>query len=199
MPCGYTKRYTFDGDSGALASLARSAQPLGLPGAALKTTFHPGLPGMATSPDVGTAWSRPQSDITVKPAGSFDHVPPGGGGGNTVTVTAPVPLCASLVAVIVPDPTTMPATSPLPLTVATAGLLVVQVTVRPVRSVPLASLSVATSCSVCPTATLAEAGLTVTEATGAVEPAVVPLAPLERAPNNAFTFRVPRNATSWNW
>src|SRR3989442_4272391 len=92
---------TFDGDSGALASLARSAQPVGLPGAALKTTFHPGLPGMATSPDVGTAWSRPQSEITVKPAGSFDHVPAGGGGGNTVTVTAPVPLCASLVAVIV--------------------------------------------------------------------------------------------------
>src|SRR2546428_13627300 len=124
MPCGYTKRYTFDGDSGALASLARSAHPLGVPGDPLKTTFHPGLPGMATSPDVGTAWSRPQSDITVKPAGSFDHVPPAGGG--------------------------------------------------------------------------AGAGLTVTEATGALEPTVVPLAPLERAPNTTFAFRVPRNATSWN-
>ena len=40
-------------------------------------------------------------------------------------------------------------------------------TERPVRTLPLPSLSVAVSCRVAPTDTLAAAGLTVTEATGA--------------------------------
>jgi len=54
----------------------------------------------------------------------------------------------------------------LALTAATAALLVDHVTVRPVRGLPLASLGVAVSCAVCPTITLAEAGLTETDATG---------------------------------
>ena len=85
-----------------------------------------------------------------------------------VTVIAAGPLCPSLVAVIVADPATTPVTRPLPFTVATAMLLLAQVTTRPASGVPLASLGVAVSCTVCPTGTLADAGLTVTEATGTV-------------------------------
>ena len=69
---------------------------------------------------------------------------------------------------IVADPATTPVTRPLPFTVATAMLLLAQVTTRPASGVPLASLGVAVSCTVCPTGTLADAGLTVTEATGTV-------------------------------
>src|SRR5206468_2734991 len=57
-------------------------------------------------------------------------------------------------------------TRPLPLTDATPGALLVQVTTRPARGFPPASLGDAVSCTVCPTCTLAVAGLTVTEATG---------------------------------
>jgi hypothetical protein len=114
-------------------------------------------------------------------------------------VTAALPLCPSLVAVIVAAPTTTPVTSPLLLTVATVGAPLAHDTVRPVRTLPLASLSVVVNCCVAPTTRLALAGLTVTDATGAVLAAVVPLVTLESAPNTAFTFSVPRNATSWNW
>src|SRR6266498_1021208 len=86
--------------------------------------------------------------------------------GTGVTVTAALPLCPSLVAVIVADPATFPVTSPLVLTVATAVLLLVQPTVRPVRVLPPASFGVAVSCTVCPTGMLAVAGVTATEATG---------------------------------
>jgi hypothetical protein len=86
--------------------------------------------------------------------------------GTVVTVTAAVPLCPSLVAVIVAEPAATPVTSPLPLTVAIAPALVAQVMTRPVNGFPLASFGVATSCAVCPTVTLAVAGLTVTDATG---------------------------------
>src|SRR6266550_1627267 len=85
-----------------------------------------------------------------------------------VTVMAAVPLCPSLVAVIVAGPAAKAVTRPLLLTVATEVLELVQVTVRPVRMLPLASRSVAVSWSVCPAGTLAVAGLTVTEATGAL-------------------------------
>src|SRR2546425_8919674 len=91
------------------------------------------------------------------------HVP---GGGGAETVSAAVPLCPSLVAVIVADPTATPLTRPLPLTVATAVLLLAHVTVRPVSGAPLASLGVAVSCTLAPTGTLAVAGLTATVATG---------------------------------
>src|SRR2546421_385395 len=83
-----------------------------------------------------------------------------------VTVMAEVPLCPSLVAVIVADPAATPVTSPLPLTVAAAVLLLCHVTVRPASELPFASLGVAVSCSVLPAVTVADAGATVTEATG---------------------------------
>ena len=64
---------------------------------------------------------------------------------------------------------------------------------------PFASITVTVSCAVWPTLTVADAGLTVTDATGAAEAVVVPLATLESPPNTAFWFSVPRNATSSNW
>src|SRR2546428_362119 len=108
------------------------------------------------------------------------HVP---GGGGAETVSAAVPLCPSLVAVIVPAPAAPPATSPLPLPVATAGLPLAHVTVRPVSGLPLASLGVAVSCTVMPSFTLADGGATVTDATGAgvTVIAAVPLSPSDVA------------------
>src|SRR6266480_4244648 len=96
-----------------------------------------------------------------------------------VTVMAAVPLCPSLVAVIVAEPATTPLTSPLGLTVATEVLLLDHVIVRPVSAFPLASFGVAVSWSVLPAGTLPEAGLTVTEATGTCTTvmAAVPLCP----------------------
>src|SRR5437764_8703311 len=86
--------------------------------------------------------------------------------GAAVTVTYDVPLCPSLVAVIVAVPAPTPVTSPLPFTRATAVLLLDQVTTRPLSGFPLASFGVAVSCTVAPCCTLAGDGLTVTEATG---------------------------------
>src|SRR5437773_4391518 len=86
--------------------------------------------------------------------------------GTAVTVMAAVPLWPSLVAVIVAEPATFPVTSPVPVTVATGVLLLDHATGRPVSTVPFASFRVAVSCCVCPTGTLADAGLTVTDATG---------------------------------
>ena len=87
--------------------------------------------------------------------------------GTGVTVMDDVPLCPSLVAVIVAEPATLVVTRPAPETVATVVLFDDHVTVRPVRMFPLASLSVAVSCTVWPACTLADGGVTVTEATGA--------------------------------
>src|SRR6184192_545787 len=86
--------------------------------------------------------------------------------GTGVTVMAAVPFWPSLVAVIVAEPATLPVTSPVPVTVATDVLLLAHVTERPVRMLPLASRRVALSCTVWPAGTLADAGLTVTDATG---------------------------------
>jgi hypothetical protein len=86
---------------------------------------------------------------------------------------AELPLCPSLVAVIVAVPTTSPLTSPPDDTVATAALLVAHVTTRPVSGLPFASFGLAVNCTVCPTATLAEEGLTATDATGATVTAIV--------------------------
>src|SRR6266581_3152028 len=99
--------------------------------------------------------------------------------GTLDTVTAAVPLCPSLVAVIVAAPTATPATRPLAETVATAPLLVVHVTVRPVSTFPVASLRVAVSCTVPPTYMLGAVGLTATDATGtfATVTLAVPLFP----------------------
>src|SRR5262245_62558657 len=86
--------------------------------------------------------------------------------GIAVTVTADVPLCPSLVAVIVTGPAPTPETRPVALTVARVGSLLVHVTTRPVRGLPFASFGVAASCTVAPTITPAGLGGTVTVATG---------------------------------
>src|SRR5258708_13511229 len=83
------------------------------------------------------------------------------------TVMGEVPLCPSLVAVIVADPATTPVTKPVPFTVAAELLLLDQVIDRPVRTLPFASFNVAVSCSVWPSFTVAAAGVSVTVATGA--------------------------------
>jgi len=99
--------------------------------------------------------------------------------GTFVTVMAAVPLCPSLVAVIVAELAATPVTNPLAETVAAAALLVAHVTARPLRAVPFASFGVAVNAVVAPTVRLAVAGLTVTEATGTLVTvmAAVPLCP----------------------
>src|SRR5215831_9292470 len=96
-----------------------------------------------------------------------------GGGAEAVTVIVAVPLLPSLVAVIVAVPAAPPETSPLPFTVAVPVAPLDQVMLRPVRTLPFASLVVAASWTVPPTATEVVAGLTVTEATAAGEPLVM--------------------------
>src|ERR1041384_3775229 len=99
--------------------------------------------------------------------------------GATVTVMAAVPFLPSLVAVIVAEPATLPVTRPVELTVATAVLLLAQVTTRPVSVLPAESFVTTDSCCVLPTLMLADAGLTVTVATGTgvTVVAAVPLLP----------------------
>src|SRR2546421_12475299 len=79
---------------------------------------------------------------------------------------ADVPLFPSLAAVIVAEPAAFAVTRPLTFTVALAVSLDDQVTARPESGLPLASLGVAVSCTVCPTGALADDGVTVTEAPG---------------------------------
>src|SRR6184192_2451764 len=110
---------------------------------------------------VAVSWTVPP---TATPAVAGATVTEATGIG--VTVMAAVPLWPSLVAVIVAEPATLPVTSPVPVTVATDVLLLAHVTERPVRMLPLASRRVALSCTVWPAGTLADAGLTVTDATG---------------------------------
>src|SRR5689334_17381546 len=76
-------------------------------------------------------------------------------------------------------PVLIPLTRPVLLAVAVAGALLVHVTVRPVSVPPAAFFRVTDICFVAPTATLALAGLSVTEATGAAVTviAALPLAP----------------------
>src|SRR5439155_26091394 len=73
--------------------------------------------------------------------------------GTVLTVTGAVPLCPSLVAVIVAAPAVTPVTTPLPLTVATAVLLLLLPSATLFRALPLASFGVAVSCTVWPTGT----------------------------------------------
>ena len=95
-----------------------------------------------------------------------------------MTVTVAVPLLPSLAAAIVAEPAAAPITRPLASTVATAGLVVDHVTARPFSALPLASSGVAVSCAVCPTATLAVAGLTDTNATGTTMTAIAAVSAL---------------------
>ena len=68
------------------------------------------------------------------------------------------------VAVILAEPAATPRTRPLGLTVATAVLSLAQLMVSPGSALPLASLGVAVNCCEALTKTLAEAGVTETEA-----------------------------------
>src|SRR5258705_3987205 len=102
--------------------------------------------------------------------------------GTCETVIAAVPFLPSLVAVIVTGPAAFAVTRPFASTVATVALLVCHVTTRPVSGVPAASFGVAVSCTGAPTTTLADGGLTSTDATAmrvwqAVEPASVNVCP----------------------
>ena len=83
-----------------------------------------------------------------------------------VTLTVPVPVIPSLVARIVAEPAATPVTSPLPLTADTPVLLLAQLIARPASTLPFESFGVAASCTVAPTDRLADAGVTVTRATG---------------------------------
>src|SRR2546426_1988138 len=96
-----------------------------------------------------------------------------------VTITVALPVFPSLVAVIVGEPAVTPVTSPLPSTVATPVVPLTQLIVRPLSGVPFASFGVAVSCTVWFTETLADAGLTLTDATGATVTVMfdVPLLP----------------------
>src|SRR5213083_1526523 len=124
---------------------------------------------------VAMFWAWAQETALLPAGATYTAGPPGGGG--AVTVIAAVPLFPSLVAVIVAVPTTSPVTSPVALAAATAWVLDAQVTEWPVSTLPLASLSVAVSCTVAPTDTLAAAWLTVTVATGAAGGGVQPATP----------------------
>src|SRR6266853_1794759 len=118
--------------------------------------------GVAVSWIVCPCWILAEAGVTVTDAT-----------GTFVTVIAAVPLCPSLVAVIVADPGAMAVTFPFTSAMATDVLLLAQVTTRPDRTFPLASFSVAVSCTAWPASTVADAGLTLTEATGTVQPATV--------------------------
>lgn len=74
----------------------------------------------------------------------------------SVTVMRAVPVFPSDVAVMVAEPDAMPVTSPVEETAAVDWLELDQVTVRPVSTLPFASLMVAASCCVCPLASVAD-------------------------------------------
>jgi hypothetical protein len=121
-----------------------------------------GLPlaslGVAVSCTVASTSRLADAGVTVTDAT---------GTGAAATVTDAEPLCPSLVAVIVAEPTAAPVTRPVPFTVATVALLLAHVTVRPPSAVPFASRGVAVNCTVCPTWIPGDPGVTLTDATGA--------------------------------
>src|SRR5207244_2779326 len=85
--------------------------------------------------------------------------------GTFATVTLAVPLCPSLVAVIVTAPAATPVTSPVADTVAIAAFELVQLITRPLSTLPAASLGVAVSCTVPQRKTLNFSDHTTTDAT----------------------------------
>jgi len=113
-------------------------------------------------------------------------LPPAG----AVTVIVAPALFPSHVAVIVAPPTATAVARPLPLTVAAEESLLAQVTMRPDNGFPAESRGVAVSCTVCPTGTVATAGLNVTEATGAVDLGAVDLSHETTSNPAAATMRV---------
>src|SRR5688572_27221066 len=98
--------------------------------------------------------------------------------GAFTTIVA-VPLRPSLDAEIVAVPGPIAATIPVVVTVATSGRFDDHVTGRPLRACPDASRGCASSSTVCPTTSVAELGLTATDATGAGDTvtAATPLLP----------------------
>src|SRR5207244_3837564 len=97
-------------------------------------------------------------------------------GPSPTLITAP-PACPPLTAVTAAAPGAPPVTSPGSFTVATPAWLLDQVTARLLSTFPPASLSVAPSCTVCPTVTLAAPGVTVTDATGTFTTVIAAVAP----------------------
>src|SRR5258708_4413298 len=89
---------------------------------------------MPSSTRAVPSWlKREQSAISPAPAIT-------GGPEAAWTVTAVVPSTPSLVALMLALPVWSPTTKPLAFTTATAGALLAQVTVRPLSTLPLASL-----------------------------------------------------------
>jgi hypothetical protein len=116
---------------------------------------------VAVACDVPTAVIEVGARLTVTEATGI---------GLTVIVGVGLELTDSLIAVIVAAPTPTAVTvagDPLALTVSTDVLLEAQVIVRPVSTLPFASLVVAVSCCVAPTIICVVGAETVTVATGA--------------------------------
>jgi hypothetical protein len=111
-----------------------------------------------------------------------------------VTVTVALPDTPPLAARMLAVPAFRAVANPVPVIATMVVSLEPQVTERPVRVAPPESLRVAVNCCVAPVASVAVEGLTVTAATGAVDPGlgVVPLATFDSPPNTAFRFSVPR-------
>ena len=85
---------------------------------------------------------------------------------TALTVNAAVPLCPSLVALIVADPAARPVASPPSFTLATDVLELAQAITRPPSAVPVESSGTATNWTLPPTGALADAGSTTTAAIG---------------------------------
>jgi hypothetical protein len=96
-----------------------------------------------------------------------------------------VPVRPPQAALIVAVPAAAPVTRPLELTAATEVLLLDQVKGEQLTAAPLASRALAVSCCVPPTAMLAEAGVTVTDATVEDVAGVVAAATFDTAPYTA--------------
>ena len=119
-----------------------------------------------------------------------------------VTVTVAVPVTPPLVAVMVAVPAATPVTNPLPLTVATDALLIAHVTGCPVSTFPVESFGVAVNCEALPATTLAEAGLTVTEATELLATlAILPVARVRLSTHMYWSTGEPSPmyGAIWNW
>ncbi len=109
------------------------------------------------------------------------------GGGSTVT--AAFPDLPSLVAVTIADPATIPVTRPSAFTLATAGLPELQSMCRPARTFPSVERSVAPSCRVSPSMTVAASGVTETDATGTASGSVDP-------PDSCVRHALPSNTAA---
>ena len=106
-----------------------------------ESVSHAGLYGAACS----VSELNGRSSMRVIPVGSFEE-PGGGGGGGALTVIVAVPVCVSLVAVIVAGPAASAVTNPeVELTEAMFGFPLDHVTTRPVRTLLLESRMAADS------------------------------------------------------